>query len=231
MRYFFFKDRRCRLLHPPNYPVPRGRAAVAYIEDVILEMKRWYKDPFLVVGGDFNQWPLQNALDEFPDLNEVDVGPTRKDRWIDRIAINFSRALRASGAVPPLKVEPRMQGTKSDHRVPYVKASLSRVKNYHWESYSYRYRSPDAVAGFGKWLAGLHWAELAAMVSSNPKAECYQETVTATLETFFPLVTVHRKSSDCPWINLWIQRLTRKRRKIYLDEGRSAKWRNSLYQT
>ena len=40
---------------PPGYTVPRGSAALAYIKDVILELKRKYRDPFLVVGGDFNQ--------------------------------------------------------------------------------------------------------------------------------------------------------------------------------
>lgn len=39
---------------PLNYPVPKGRAAVSYIEDVVIEVKRRFKDPFLVIVDDFN---------------------------------------------------------------------------------------------------------------------------------------------------------------------------------
>ena len=47
---------------PPGYDVGRGRACLAYIEDVVLDLKRKYKDPFVVLGGDFNQWLIQDCL-------------------------------------------------------------------------------------------------------------------------------------------------------------------------
>ena len=68
---------------PPGYDVNGGRAAVGYIKDTIIEMKRLYRDPFIVVGGDFNQWEVQEAIGEFPDMSKSDVGPTRKDRCLD----------------------------------------------------------------------------------------------------------------------------------------------------
>ena len=55
---------------------------------VIIELKRTYRDPFIVVGGDFNQWKIDEALVDFPDLKEAEVGPTRKDRCIDRLLVN-----------------------------------------------------------------------------------------------------------------------------------------------
>lgn len=74
---------------PPNYHVQRGRDALDHIKNVVLEVKRRYKDPFVLVTGDFNQWPVQDALQEFPDLREEAVGPTRNDRCIDRIFYQF----------------------------------------------------------------------------------------------------------------------------------------------
>ena len=67
---------------PPNYPWARGREALDHIEDVVREPKKTYRDPFMVVGGDFNQWSIGEALS---DLRGGDVGPTRKDRCIDRL--------------------------------------------------------------------------------------------------------------------------------------------------
>ena len=81
---------------------------------------------------------------------------------------NFGRAVKASGTVPLLEVEPGMSGTKSDHRISYIEAALPKIRTFTWESYSYRYKSKEAEAAFGAWLSGFDWAEMAAMVGSNP---------------------------------------------------------------
>ena len=60
---------------PPNYNARRGKDALDHIENVVLEIKRRYRDPFIMVAGDFNQWPIQDALQDFPDLREAPVGP------------------------------------------------------------------------------------------------------------------------------------------------------------
>ena len=36
---------------PPNYRVPRGKAALDFLSRVIIQMKRKYKDPFIVLGA------------------------------------------------------------------------------------------------------------------------------------------------------------------------------------
>ena len=139
---------------PPNYPVPKGKEALEYVENVVRELKRSYKDPFIIVGGDFNQWDIGEALLEFPDLREVDVGPTRGSRSIDRIFANFGRSITDSGTVPPLEPEPGHQGTRSDHRVAFFKAELPKTRSFEWLTYQYRFFNSEAVDGFGRWLAG-----------------------------------------------------------------------------
>ena len=78
---------------------------------------------------------------------------------------------------------------------------------------------------FGSWLAGRDWADVVQAEGSNAKAELYQEAVTGALEQFFPLITVRKKSTDCPWISNRIRKLIRRRKGIYRREGRSSKWR------
>ena len=77
----------------------------------------------------------------------------------------------------------------------------------------------------GSWLAGYNWADLVQTPDSNRKAEMYQSIITEALETFFPLVRVRRKTSDCPWINDKIRELIKDRKEIYGREGKSDKWR------
>ena len=208
---------------PPNYNTARGRAALEHIEDVVREIKRSYVDPFIVVAGDFNQWTVGDALADFADIREVDVGPTRKDRCIDKIYTNFIRAVSESGTVPPLEPEPGQNGTRSDHRVAFVRAGLPKVRSFEWLKYQYRYYSDQAVEKFGQWLATKDWGDVASAVGSNAKAEAYQAAVTGAMEEIFPLITVRKKSTDCPWISNRIRKLVRRRKGVYRREGRSKR--------
>ena len=40
---------------PPNYSIARGQAALDFINDLVPDIKRKFRDPFIIVGGDFNQ--------------------------------------------------------------------------------------------------------------------------------------------------------------------------------
>ena len=53
----------------------------------------------------------------------------------------------------------------------------------------------------------------------------YQTAITSAIDKFFPLITTKRKSTDLPWINKQIRKLVRKRKAIFLREGRSARWK------
>ena len=70
---------------PPNLTKKTGTGALDFIEDLVIEMKRRYKDPNLIVTGDFNQWDVSLPLSEFRDFSEAPVGSTRNLRCIDRI--------------------------------------------------------------------------------------------------------------------------------------------------
>ena len=200
---------------PPNYNMARGREALEHVENVVRDIKRRYKDPFIVVGGDFNQWAVDKALEDFADMKEVQVGPTRKDRCIDRLFTNFGRAISESGTVPPLEPEPGHQGAKSDHRIAFLRANLPRTRPFEWVTYQYRYFNDQAVGEFGQWLAGMDWREVLNAEGSNAKANLYQEEVTRAMEAVFPLITVRKKSTDCPWISNRIRKLIRRRKGIY----------------
>ena len=47
---------------PPNYVKKRGEGALDYITDRIVELKRRFHDPQLLIAGDFNQWDIALSL-------------------------------------------------------------------------------------------------------------------------------------------------------------------------
>ena len=51
---------------PPNYVVKRGKECLDYVSDVVVEVKRRYTDPYLVIMGDFNQWDLGGGFGRLP---------------------------------------------------------------------------------------------------------------------------------------------------------------------
>ena len=88
---------------PPGYNAARGRACLDYITDLVIEVKTCYRQPYIVVVGDFNQWPIHEALGDYADITESTVGPTRGSRSIDRIFTSFGDCIRDSGTLPPLE--------------------------------------------------------------------------------------------------------------------------------
>ena len=163
---------------PPNYCRKKGLAAMEYITEV----KRKYKDPYLFVAGNFNQWEIEQPLQDFADVGEVDVGNTRGDRCIDRIFTNLRRSVLEAGTLAPLETEvgedeDREAARKSDHRIAYCKLNVPKLQSFVWESYSYRYFSKEAEEAFKSWIVNHRWDEVVSESTSNGMAEAYQRTV------------------------------------------------------
>ena len=186
---------------PPGYDKQRGRGALDYVEEVVIEVKRRYVDPFIVMAGDFNHWKIEESLSNFVDIKEVRVGSTRGSRSIDRVFLNVSRCVVESCTLLPLETE-REETRKSDHLIVYCKVLLNRQETYRWESYSYRYFNDRSVEKFREWIVFYDWAGVLGSVTADEKAKAYQRTVVDAVERFFPLRTVKKKSTDPPWLDL-----------------------------
>ena len=64
-------------------------------------VKRRYREPTIFISGDFNQWDISGYLEDFQEIMEADVGPTRSNASIDRIFSSAGREMRACGKVTP----------------------------------------------------------------------------------------------------------------------------------
>ena len=106
--------------------VGRGKAALDFMAGTVAEMKRRFDNPIIVVGGDFNQWDIGKALEDFPDLLEALVGPTRGDRSIDRIFQNVRAT--AAGTLPALETDHQEPGSirRSDHAIAYSRTDVEK---------------------------------------------------------------------------------------------------------
>ena len=177
---------------PPNYSTSRANGCLEYIGSIVADIKGRHKDPYIVVSGDFNQWDLGLALEEF-NLRESSNGPTRGTRVIDRTFTNFEEVMEV-GTLSPLQADDGQ--SESDHRVCYLTARLKRRAMFKWLSYKYRYNNEASAVKLGEWLAIKDWSPMDSLEGSDRKAENYQDELLWAIETFFPLISMRRRSTD-----------------------------------
>ena len=211
---------------PPGDRVPRAKACIRYINEMVSEAKQKFSEPMIVLVGDFNHWPIQEAMADFVDVKEIRVGLTRGRREIDQVFLNFDQAVVQKGTVAPLETEPNgdVPVRVSDHRVAYMRSKLQKLNTFEWLSYSLLYYNDESVEVFRGWIATYDWERVLSAYGSNEKAKQYQDVVTGALCTFFPTKITRRKSTDLPWINARIRKKIARRKAVFRAEGHSARW-------
>ena len=209
---------------PPNYPRVQAEACLDYISDVISEAKRKFESALITVAGDWNQWPVKRVLDDHPDLKEVDHGPTRGERKIDKFLVNFHRSIAQSDTLPPLDDG---EGRESDHLMAYFKAELTVIPDK-TVSYRYRHFTEEGARHFQEWIEGHSFREVMDKQDINSQLSAFLATLESKMNALFPYKTTVRREKDPPWINPHVRALIRKRRKIYHREGRSQNWKSLM---
>ena len=212
---------------PPNYIASEARGCIEYISDVITEIKRKVEDGLIVLGGDFNQWPIADLLEEHPDFTEIDHGPTRGDRKIDRLFVNFGRSVSRCDTLTPLDCD---AGGVSDHKVVFVEADFVTKKQ---ATITYSYRRYTDLGGdrFVEMMSEETWKSVRDEIGPNMKAKALAAILDNKMASCFPLTTTTKKEGEDPWINHTVRKQSRKRRVVFDKEGRSAKWKKMKRET
>ena len=206
---------------PPNYPRVKADQCLDYISDVVSETKRLFDSPIITVAGDWNQWDVGKVLDEHPDLSEVQHGPTRGDRKIDKFLVNFQRSIVEADTLPPLDDG---AGRTSDHQIAYFKTKF-RVAQEKKVTYTYRHFSEAGARNFQSWVENYDFNSVYLADGVNSQLEAFLGTLKSKMDAFFPEKTTTRREQDPPWINAHVRALIRKRRRVYHREGRSSLWK------
>lgn len=153
---------------PPNYLTGRASRCLERIAGLVVDVKRKFKDPYIIIAGDFNQWDIAAALEEFRDIKETAAGPTRGTRTIDRTFSNLGVVAKAA-VLPPLQTEGSTNVRYSDHGLFYLTAKINRGKKFRWLKYSYRYDNPESRKKFGEWIVLKDWTDVIQATGSDKK--------------------------------------------------------------
>ena len=217
---------------PPNYTVSRGSACLDHLNKVILHIKQSHQDPYLLLAGDFNQWNVEQAIQDYDELVEIDTPPTRDNRRIDRIFTNWNEDITDFRCVPPLETEGTAESrSQSDHNIQYACARLTKKEPIKWEIFTHRpYREKNADA-FVADLAQVDWTPVYQQYHTNDMAGEYQAVIDDLMDKHFPVKTTKRKENDLPWLNGVALRMIKKKKAIYKAEGKSERWERHCTKT
>ena len=212
---------------PPNYAVPRAKECFKYINGLFHEIKRSHHGALICLGGDFNQWDINDAVLDFPEIVEVMTGPTRNERRIDRLFLNWPEAVVDHSVLNPLDAE-NASGERlstSDHKVQFVSSVLQMKEPVVWEEFTFRPYNETAAENFREEMKNTDWSDVISAIGSNDKARVFQSILDDMMNRHFPWKTVKKKSSDLPWFNQTAKKKVRKKKAVFRDEGKSDRWK------
>ena len=119
----------------------QSKECMQYVVNLIHEAKQKLDSPYIYVGGDFNQFHIDKALEEHVDLLDCAVGPSRQGRSIDRSFTNFDDRIKEKGSISPLIPNNPESGAPSDHNATYLQSSLEVRTVNQWKRITIRPRS------------------------------------------------------------------------------------------
>ena len=211
---------------PPGYSVGKGRACLQHLNNIVLELKTKFRDCHICLGGDFNQWDICHAMSDYPDMTEADTPPTRNNRRIDKVFLNWN--VKEAKCLPPLETE-MIDGTStaSDHLIQYVCGDVERREKSQWKKITFRPYNEKAAESFKRDLEGESWERVLTAAGSNAKADALQSVLDTLMDKNFPFKTIRRKENGLPWFNETAGRKAKRKRAIYRDEGKSERWLNA----
>ena len=216
---------------PPGYTVARGKDCLQHINDLVLDIKQKLADPYIVIMGDFNQWKIEEALADYPDVEEVITTATRENRRIDRVFVNYLSDVSRADVIPPLETLPMdRDGTKaySDHKIQVVEAALIKKVAPKWEQFTCQPYTISGANSFQEEISGIDWSYVTNKRGSNDKAVALQLVLDDLMSRHFPTKKIRRKNNDLPWFNSVARKMVTRKTAIYRTEGKSPRWYAAL---
>ena len=193
------------------------------IVGLVNQAKIAYPDPFIVVGGDFNEFDPPPIIHACNDMRVAKSPPTREDRKIDIILTNFDSKITESSALEPLSDH---DGRLSDHNLMFFRAQLPKRTLGKWINITRRKYTPEAELAMGEWLAQQDWRDVLSKEGADLKEKELSKLLEAQLDKEMPLQTFRAKSDEKPWMTNGIRGMIQQKKKIYKRMGfKSQEWK------
>ena len=208
---------------PPKSRASSYHAALRHLSEVVHQAKKNTKDPYIIIGGDFNMYDLDECVGQFPDVEHIITGPTCGANELDRVATN--------GNVVGTKIRQPLEDDsgrrKSDHSVIHVNLDLQEPHKFRKRSFKFRKRTPEGDVQFEKMIIETDWTKIFENSSDDPTelVDRFNTSIERINNVCYPWCTKTYKSTDAPWMTPALQKKIRNRKRNYGRGGRSSGWK------
>ena len=206
---------------PPKLKAADHHECLELIGETILRIKTEFKNPYIILGGDFNGKDIQEAIGDYPDMEEADGGATRGASCLDLCATNFHNEIRSVTNHPPLTSE---EGTPSDHRLVAFVCDLKHTHHFEWIHFSSRQVTDSAREEYDRRIRAFDWDKLDC-TTDDIVNQLHHHIQTITNECF-PLKSHKVRSTDDLWIDEETRKMIERRKDLFSNKGRESNdWR------
>ena len=143
--------------YPPKLRASDVRESLLCISDCISQLKLKHKNPYVLIGGDVNQFPINEAIDDHDDIGLLPTLPTRGDACLDVIASNFNDQISDHFVEAPLETDECVQ---SDHGVLVARANLVHTHEFTWIKYRTRQIDEESKRFFIDAFRRVDWSAI-----------------------------------------------------------------------
>ena len=206
---------------PPSLKASETENMIGCIDDLIGRAKSEWPDPIIIVSGDANRRPVDNAFTGYPDVMNQVAGPSRLGQFLLCCATNLGDTIKDRFTSEPLASE---QDEPSDHRVLVYKCDLPRRDSFTKKTFTFRPYRRKGELQFGRLLLQTNWEEIETGDPSSA-AEKLAEILLRYTDECFPLKTCTVKSNDLPWATRRFKRKVRQRKRKFRRRGRCREWK------
>ena len=215
------------------YSPPRSKSngkLLDFLSEQISRLRREHNDCGIIVCGDRNNLVIARLLSIDPALKQIVNKNTNKnqDKILDVICTDLSAGYQEPTILPAIKVDDGKEGVPSDHLGVEARprTNLSKSKAAPPKQSFFVRRMPDSlISSFGCKLAGQDWdGFLKAGMTSTEMANAFEARADQITNDHFPLKKVTVTQGELPYFNEELKIMRRQRDRVYVKEGKSAKY-------
>ena len=214
---------------PPKLKAADVRECLKSISEKIARLKLSNSNPYILLAGDVNQFPVDEAIIDHNDINLLRTPPTRGNACLDILASNFNEEITETFVESPLESDIAL----SDHAVLVARASLKHKHDFKWITYSTRQIDDEGKRKFATAFVTFDWASLVNNIPDpTDLTVAIQEKIEELNNTYFPWKRRKIRSTDDPWITDKVRRAIRRRNRAYTKTmKRTDRWKLLKHHT
>ena len=197
-------------------------AYLKVLHELLTRIKSEEKNPYIILGGDLNNFDLADSLNDFLDVEVIASPPTRGDHRLDLIYSNMTSLVTDCVSGPPLENE---AGVQSDHLKLLAQMEIPQRHDFSWNIYHARENKKKSLKKFLEEYTTIDWEEEMRDCPDPSSMTDRLHSITNKLnDTHFHIKEKRSRSTDDPWISDEIKQAIRRRKRLFNNHRRNAVW-------